>query len=133
MSLFTSGRKHAIEWRRSMLLRSKVATGSDSSFAPCVMYVTGNSGAEGAKACTAVPRVIHDRASTSRWGCDVALRFVNLLLRWPRGWFSRYKKEPRVRMREPTRDKFVIESRAAPLIQQERVRRELITFYWPRA
>lgn len=113
-----------------MLLQSKAATGSDSLCAPCVMYVTGNSGAEGAKACTVVLRVIHNRALGSRWGYDVALRFVNLLFRWSRGWFSYIGRRSRACAYAcaygPTKDSNSSRNRAS-LIQQECIRRELIT------
>lgn len=73
-----SGKKHAIKSRRSMLLWGRnISNSNDSS--PYLFNVADNSGADVERVCAAVPRMIARASRCTRWGCDVTLRFVNLL------------------------------------------------------
>lgn len=104
-----SGKKHAIKSRRSMLLRGRnISNSNDSS--PYLFNVADNSGADVERVCAAVPRMIAPALCCNRWGCDVTLRFVNLLCTALATVDSRIIKQPCARgpVKNWTRE-FVIE------------------------
>lgn len=60
-----------------LLWGRNISNSNDSS--PYLFNVADNSGTDVERVCAAVPRMIARALRCTRWGCDVTLRFVNLL------------------------------------------------------